>query len=248
MATGPVTTTTAGIIIIGNELLSGKVRDSNSYFLASELRALGVSVIRISVIPDDIDTIGREAALFSNSYDYVFTAGGVGPTHDDVTMAGIAKGFGVRLICNPGLEKRFRQRYGDAVNEAVLGMAALPEGAEIIDLGNARFPLVSFRNIFIFPGIPKLLEEKFSLIKERFRSSSFYLKRLFLHSEESDIAAALNDTVAENRDVAFGSYPILGNPEHNIIITAESKSEAALNKAVEDLVRRLPEKIIVRIQ
>src|SRR5512137_2091029 len=95
---------TAGIIIIGNEILSGKVRDTNAYFLVTELRGLGVDVQRILVIPDEVETIGAESALFSKSYDFVFTSGGVGPTHDDVTMEGIARGFGVRVIKHPLLE------------------------------------------------------------------------------------------------------------------------------------------------
>jgi len=117
---------TAGIIIIGNEILSGKVQDSNSFFLASALRAIGVSVMRISVIPDDIELIGKEAFLFSETYDYVFTSGGVGPTHDDITMEGIAKGFNAKLICHPELEERFRRRYGNAANDAIMKMAMVP--------------------------------------------------------------------------------------------------------------------------
>ena len=92
---------TAGIIIIGDEILSGKVHDSNSFYLASELRKLGVSLMRISVIPDNTEVIGNEAVKFSGQYDFVFTSGGVGPTHDDVTMEGIARGFNARLIRHP---------------------------------------------------------------------------------------------------------------------------------------------------
>ena len=239
---------TAGIIVIGNEILSGKVQDSNSYFLASELRSLGASVMRISVIPDDAETIGREAILFSKSFDYVFTSGGVGPTHDDITMAGIARGFGVKLVRNQQLEDMFRRRYGNKINEAVLTMAYIPAGAEIIGLGNGRFPLVAFRNIYIFPGIPKYLEEKFSLVRERFRSTRIYLKKFFLDAEEADVAAVLNKTVAENQDVAFGSYPILDNPEYRIIITAESRSEEALKKAADEFAYKIPKEIIVRTE
>lgn len=239
---------TAGIIIIGNEILSGRVRDSNSFFLAAELRALGVDVMRISVIPDDIDTIGREVLAFSRSFDYVFTSGGVGPTHDDITVAGIARGFGVRLVRHPALEEKFRQRYGEALNDAILKMAEVPEGADLIDFDNARFPLVSFRNIFIFPGIPKYLKEKFSLIKERFRSAAIFLKKLFLDAEEADIAAALNIVVSGNTDVSFGSYPVLDNPEYKIIITVECRSEDSLNKAVGELRDSLPGRIIVRVE
>jgi FAD synthetase len=239
---------TAGIIIIGNEILSGKVQDSNSYFLASELRSLGVSLLRISVIPDEIETIGNEACLFSRNFDYVFTSGGVGPTHDDITMAGIAKGFGVRLITHPELKDRFKQRYGGLANSSVMKMAEVPEGTEVIDLGNAKFPLVCFRNIFIFPGIPKYLREKFSLVRERFRCSCFYLKRFFINAEETEIAAVLNAVVEENTEVSFGSYPILDNPEYKIVVTAESKSKPAMTKAVADLSGRIPSKIVVRVE
>jgi len=241
-------TKTAGIIIVGNEILSGKVRDSNSFYLASELRALGVSVVRISVIPDDIETIGKEAARCSQSYDYVFTSGGVGPTHDDITMAGIARGFGVKLVSHPILEGKFRVRYGDSVNEAVMKMADVPEGAEIIDLGDKSFPVVLFKNIYIFPGIPEYLRKKFSSIKERFRCSSFHVKRFFLNAEESDIAAILNLVVVENAEVTFGSYPVIENPEYKIMITLESKAEASLNKALGELLQKIPQRLVVRIE
>jgi len=238
---------TAGIIIIGNEILSGKVQDSNSFFLASGLRALGVSVMRISVIPDDVDAIGREAAWFSKRFDFVFTSGGVGPTHDDVTMEGIAEGFGVSLARRPELERRFRLRYGDSANAAVLKMAEVPEGTEIIDLGSTRFPLVSFRNIFIFPGIPGYLREKFSLIQERFRLPSFLLKKFFLNAEETEIAEILTTIVRDNADVAFGSYPVLENPGYKIVVTLESKSEDSVDKAVKDFLRRIPAEAVVKI-
>ena len=245
MSTG---TKTAGIIIIGDEILSGKVHDSNSFYLATELRKLGVNLMRISVIPDDTEIIGTEAREFSKTYDCVFTSGGVGPTHDDVTMEGIAKGFDVKLIRHPQLEKYFRSKYPGTLNAAVLKMTEVPEGSEIIDFSDTSFPLVFYRNIFVFPGIPEYLRNKFSLIKERFRSSAFYLKRLFLKARESDIAEILNAVVAENRDVSFGSYPILGEPDHNIIVTAESKSEDALATAVDKLIRQIPRDIVVRVQ
>lgn len=238
---------TAGILIIGDEILSGKVHDSNSYYLATELRQLGVSLKRILVIPDDPEVIGNEAAAFSEHYDFVFTSGGVGPTHDDVTMEGIARGFSARLIRHPQLEDYFRSKYRERLNEALLKMAEVPEGSEIIDLGNMSFPLVLYRNIFIFPGIPEYLRNKFSGIRERFRSPAFHLRRLFLNADESDIAAVLNTIVAESREVAFGSYPILGNPEYRIIVTAESKSDDALARAMEKLLKGIPAEIVVRI-
>jgi FAD synthetase len=241
-------TKTAGIIIIGNEILSGKVHDSNSFYLASELRSLGVSLMRITVIPDEIGLIGSEAVMFSKNYDYVFTAGGVGPTHDDVTMAGIANGFGTKLIVHPVLEQRFRQRYGESCNEAIMKMAVVPEGTQIIIHEGIRFPVMTFRNIFILPGIPEYLREKFAVIRERFRSSSYCLRKFFINAEESDITSILNSAVSENPEVSFGSYPVVGNPEYKVVVTAECKSADSLGRAVEGLLRGLPEKIIVRIE
>ena len=127
-------------------------------------------------------------------------------------------------------------------------MAEVPEGAEVIDFSDMSFPLVMYRNIFVFPGIPEYLRNKFSLIKERFRSPAFYLRRLFLNANESDIAEILNTIVAENREVSFGSYPVLGNPAYQIIITAESKSEDAVSKSMDELLRRMPKNIIARAE
>ena len=239
---------TAGIVIIGNEILSGKVRDDNSFFLASELRSLGVDLERISIIPDDIEIIGKEVAEFSEKYDYVFTSGGVGPTHDDVTMEGIAKGFNVKLVEHQGIKDMLCSRFSESVNSAVLKMANVPEGTEIIQNEDIRFPVISFRNIFIFPGIPEYMKNKFSLIRERFRSSEFHLKRLFLNSHESSFAEILNEVVAENKDVDFGSYPVIGKPDFRVMITVESKLKKSLEDALNDLISRLPEDIIVKIE
>jgi molybdenum cofactor synthesis domain-containing protein len=242
------TSKTAGIIIIGNEILSGKVRDSNSYYLVSELRALGVDVRRISVISDEIEVIGRETAEFSNRYDYVFTSGGVGPTHDDVTMEGIAKGFGVKLAQNEEIRKFLVSRYKSEVNSAVTKMTMIPEGSEVTFSENMRFPVVSFRNIFIFPGIPEYVRSKFPLIKEMFRATAFKLKRLFLDCHEADIAETLNSVVEKYDDVMFGSYPVLGEPDYRVVVTAESKFDESLERSLDELVNRLPKEIIVRIE
>lgn len=243
-----INTKTVGIIIIGNEILSGKVRDENSYFLSRELRILGIDVKRISVIPDDIETIGKEAVLFSNSYDYVFTSGGVGPTHDDVTIAAIAKGFDVKLVRNEKIRNLLLSRYHKEPNAAVLKMTEIPEGSHVVFQDNMKFPVILFRNIFIFPGIPEYFRNKFSAIKEQFRSNAFHLKRIFLNSHEIEIAEALNSVVTANNGVEFGSYPVLGEPDYRIIITAESKFEESLNKAVHELLSKLPADIIVAIE
>jgi molybdenum cofactor synthesis domain-containing protein len=237
---------TAGIIIIGNEILSGKVQDVNSHFIACELRELGVDVRRISVIADEVELIGEEAVLFSKKYDYVFTSGGVGPTHDDVTMSGIASGFGVKLIKHPDIREILHSRYHDIASGAVIKMSMVPDGSEVLFLENMRFPIVFFKNIYIFPGIPEYVRNKFTAIKERFRSPVFHLRRLYLNCHESNIADILSKVVGEHSDVTFGSYPMPGKPDYRIIITAECKSEELLNKALESLLNILPKEVLVK--
>lgn len=240
--------TSAGIIIIGNEILSGKVQDVNSHYLACELRELGVDVKRISVIPDDIDVIGAEVFEFSGKYDFVFTSGGVGPTHDDVTMAGIANGFGVKLVEHPEIKKILLSRYSGPANSSVLKMTQVPEGCEINFNEKLMFPVITFKNIFIFPGIPDYVRKKFPFIKENFRSPAFCLKKIYLNCHESDIAGTLNNIVERNRDVTFGSYPVLGKPDYRVIITADARSDISLKKAVDELLQELPEDLLVRIE
>jgi molybdenum cofactor synthesis domain-containing protein len=239
---------TAGIIIIGNEVLSGKTRDTNSHFLCQELRALGVEVRRVSVIPDEIELIGREAASFSRHFDFVFTTGGVGPTHDDVTMAGIAHGFGLKVVRHPDLERRLRERHGVNLNEARLRMAEVPEGAELVGEGPLYAPAVKLKNIYIFPGIPKVLEDRFHAIKERFRESPFFLKMVYVKEGEGIIASILNDLLSNFPQLLVGSYPVLDNPEYRVKVTLESKDPSYLNDAFQALLRTLPQGAIHRIE
>ena len=188
---------TAGIVIIGNEVLSGKTQDTNSYFLCTELRRLGVEVQKISTIQDEIAIIGREVAAFSKQFDFVFTTGGVGPTHDDVTIEGIAHGFGLNVVRHPDIERRMRQRLGGDVNEARLRMANVPEGATVLATEALFAPIVQIHNVYIFPGIPKILQERFHTIKERFRDAPYFLKSVYVRYGEGIIAAMLNDLLVK---------------------------------------------------
>ncbi len=238
----------AGIIIIGNEVLSGKTEDTNSRFLCRELRALGVDVRRISVIPDEIELIGKEAFAFSQQFDFVFTTGGVGPTHDDVTMAGIAHGFGVKVIRHPELERNLRDRHGTNINEARLRMAEMPEGAELVGDGFLIGPVVRLRNVYIFPGIPKIMRDRFEAIKDTFRDAPFFLKVIYVKEGEGSLASFLNDLLKVFPDLLLGSYPIIDSPEYKVKLTLESKDHDYLNRAFQQLLGALPKKAIHRVE
>ncbi|HKX49498.1 MAG TPA: competence/damage-inducible protein A, partial [Candidatus Binatia bacterium] len=214
---------TAGIIIIGNEVLSGKTQDTNSHFLCVELRRLGVEVQKISTIQDEIDLIGEEVAYFSKRFDFVFTTGGVGPTHDDVTIEGIARGFSVPVVRHPEIENRMRQRLGGDVNEARLRMANVPEGAVLLATEALFAPVINIENVYIFPGIPRILQERFDAIKERFRGAPYLLKNVFVRYGEGVIASALNELLAKFPHLLLGSYPVLDLPDYKVKVTLESK-------------------------
>lgn len=237
----------AGIIIIGNEVLSGKTQDINSYFLCTELRQLGVEVQKISTIPDVIELIGGEVAEFSRRFNWVFTTGGVGPTHDDVTIDGVAHGFGLRVVRHPDIERRMRQRLGADVNEARLRMANVPEGAELLATEALFAPVVKIHNVFIFPGIPRILQERFHAIKERFREAPYFLKNVYVKLGEGIIAKMLNDVLAQFPELLLGSYPVLEIPEYKVKVTFESKDPQYLQRALQSFLSSLPDGAIHRV-
>jgi FAD synthetase len=237
----------AGIVIIGNEVLSGKTQDINSYFLCTELRQLGVEVQKVSTIQDDIELIGQEAAKFSQCFDYVFTTGGVGPTHDDVTIEGIAHGFGLNVVRHPDIERRMRQRLGGDVNDARLRMANVPEGSTLLATEALFAPVVNIHNVYIFPGIPKILQERFHAIKERFRDAPYYLKNVYVRYGEGIIAAMLNQLLVKFPQIMLGSYPVLDLADYKVKVTLESKDAAYLDQALQTFIASLPKDAVHRI-
>ena len=239
---------TAGIVVIGNEILSGKVTDTNSPFLARELRKLGVTLLRITTIPDDVDVIAATVKYFAATYEVVFTSGGVGPTHDDVTMEGVARGFGRKVIRHPELDKRLRAYLGKNANEARMRMADVPDGAELIVDQRLGFPTIKCENVYILPGIPEILEQKFATLGERFSAAPYHLRVVFTRDGEGSIAEHLNATVAKFPELLLGSYPKLGDPEYAVKLTLESKDQAYVEAALAHLLALLPRETVVRVE
>jgi len=239
---------TAAIIVIGNEILSGKVVDTNSPYLCRELRGLGVDVDRIVVIPDEIEVIAAEVRAQSASHDWVFTSGGVGPTHDDLTMDGVAQAFGVPIEVNESIVARIERAIGHPANESQRKMAALPRGAHLIDAGDLWFPVVVVGNVHIFPGIPELLQKKFDSIRSRFQGVPFVLKRVYVRRKESDIAQELNALLEAHPELMLGSYPRIRETEYQVLLTLESRDAAYVMRALEALLARLPADAVLKVE
>jgi len=238
---------TAGIILVGNEILSGKIVDANASYLCRELRALGVEVRRITVIPDEVDLIAAEVSRFGAEHDVVFTSGGVGPTHDDVTIEGVARAAGVPVVRHPALVALLEGYYKEALNDAHLKMAEVPEGAELLVDESVRFPTILMRNVYILPGVPEIFRRKFDAIRERFRDRPIFLKNVFVRIGEGTLADHLNGLLRDYPELLLGSYPEFSNPEYKVKVTLESRDDAFLEAALAEFLKRLPADCIVRV-
>jgi FAD synthetase len=200
-------TMNAGLIIIGNEILCGATADTNSTFIARELASHGVRLEEIATIPDDVPRIADKVAEFSRRFDVVITTGGIGPTHDDMTFDAIAKGLNRPLQVDPRLEQVARQRFKDSLNAAAMRMATIPEGAELLDGGTYPFPPVKVGNVFIFPGVPTLMENQLPLLRPYLVPSEHHHATVRVYLSEYLLADAAAATARQYPDVEVGSYP-----------------------------------------
>lgn len=240
---------TAGIIVIGNEILSGKVTDENSPFLARELRALGVSLRRIETLPDDVEQIAEGVARMSAAYDHVFTSGGVGPTHDDKTIEAVARGLGVALERSELLVKLIHKFYGGAANDARLRMADVPAGAEVVYGGEVTIPVVIARNVAIFPGVPDLLRKEFTSIRERYAAAPYFCRRAYVTVMEGDMVDILTRIEEQYTEVDLGSYPVFDSDSpYNVMLTFDSKNREAADAALAHLLTQIPADSVYRVE
>ena len=252
-------TPTAGLVVVGDEILSAKVDDLNMRFLCAELRGLGWRVERAAFVRDEVAAIASEIRAASAAYDVVLTAGGLGPTPDDVTMRAVAEAFGRGVARHGDLEGRIRVMFGEDTTEAHLKMAEAPTGGEVTlieyagDDGRASpFPLLKCRNVFVLPGIPALLQKKWAAVRAHLTAGGdpapapFHsvLLRLWLR-DETAVAAALEEVAAAaaaaGGGVAVGSYPLTNQSDGcEVVLSLEGKDEGELEAARERLVGLLP--------
>ncbi|TNN75764.1 FAD synthase [Liparis tanakae] len=241
---------TAAILIIGDEILKGHTRDTNSAFLTRKLRKLGVSLQRITVVPDVQEVIAKEVALLSPQFTHLITSGGIGPTHDDVTFESVAMAFQEELYPNPELARLVEEFFGVTdKNSAAMKLAMVPRSA-VLNYGTdpqtgqlLRYPLVSVRNVFIFPGVPSLMERAFNGLEHLFASSgtTFHTREVFVDAEEAEIAPVLTRLQAGwCPKVALGSYPDWLSNYHRVRLVLDSDSQEEVDKARAQLLDDLP--------
>jgi molybdenum cofactor synthesis domain-containing protein len=239
---------TAGILVIGNEVLSGKVEEANARFLIGALRELGVQLMRVVFVRDEPAVIARDVRELAAAYDHVFTSGGIGATHDDVTLDAVAEAFSVPLVEHPWLRAQLDRYVGADPDPSVLRLARLPEGAELLGIGELRFPLVRMRNVYVLPGVPSLLKVKFAFLGPRLRAAPFFLRQLFLGVGEETIAERLAAVDRAFPDVEFGSYPRFDEADHRVKLTVEAKDPERVEAGLRALLASLEPGWVLRVE
>ncbi|HTV20431.1 MAG TPA: competence/damage-inducible protein A [Polyangiaceae bacterium] len=246
--TEPTPPETAALVLVGNELLSGKVQERNLEPLAATLRALGIKLARVVVVADDTAQIAAEVRAASAGYDVVFTSGGVGPTHDDVTLQGVADGFGVQLEPHPHLVALLRSLYGERCTDDHLLMARAPVGAELHSNAEIKWPVVVMRNVWVLPGVPELFRMKLSVVRDHLRGPAPIVSRaLYSHMEETELKPMLDRVVEQHRTVEIGSYPKWFDPTYKTKLTFDGTNEAEVDAAHAALLALLPAAAIARV-
>jgi len=231
---------TAIAVLIGNELLSGKVHEANLVELARTLRSLGISLRRVVVIPDELDLIAEEVGAASRSHDVVFTSGGVGPTHDDVTIEAVARAFGVGARVDASMAEMLRAAYGERCTEHHLRMALVPEGAALASTADERWPTVVMNNVWVLPGVPQIFRSKLSVLRAFLRGPQAFCSRAVLtRLDEGKLKPLLDRVVAEHPGVDVGSYPKWFDASYKTKITFDSRDAAAVDAALEAFVATL---------
>ncbi len=240
---------TAAALIIGNELLSGKIAEANLLVLARELRALGILLKRAVLILDDVEVIAREVRELSVTHDVVFTSGGVGPTHDDLTMEGVARAFGAGVVVAPEVEGLIRRYYAERVTEGHLLMARVPAGARLVASAGVPWPTVVMRNVWVLPGVPEVFQMKLPHVRAELGGGTpFSSLAVYTRLDEGDLKPLLDRVVAAHGDVEVGSYPKWHDPEYRTKLTFDGLDEPAVRAARDAFVAGLPDGALVRTE
>lgn len=225
----------AAALIIGDEILSGQIADQNLAPLAKTLRGMGVILRAVAVVPDDVEVIASEVDRLSALADVVFTSGGVGPTHDDVSVLGIARALGRRVVESEELVALLAGVYGDRFTPGHRLMARVPEGAELIRSEGVPWPAIVCDKVWMLPGVPELFRAKLVAIRDHLSGPSpIYGTEVLTRADEVELLQHFATVVMRYPDVHVGSYPRWFDPHYKTRVTFDGKSETRVFDAARD--------------
>ena len=228
---------TACVLIIGNEVLSGRTPDANLNYMARKLSELGIRLAEARVIPDVESVIVAAVNETRRKYDYIFTTGGIGPTHDDITCLCIAKAFGVGVIRHPEAEALLRSYIPpERINEARLKMADVPDGAELIQNPVSRAPGFRIGNVYVMAGVPSIMRAMFDSFAPYLAGGDKVASRaVACYLAEGTVAKGLSDIQDRHPEVDIGSYPFFNAGKFGCTLISRSANPDSLDKVVEQI-------------
>ena len=236
---------TAAVLVIGNEILSGRTKDANIGFLGHELNEIGIRLLEARVVADEQSEIIDAVNALRTRYDYVFTTGGIGPTHDDITSDSIATAFNVGIDYHPDVYKLLKDYFesqGTEANEARMRMARVPDGAELIDNDVSLAPGFQIENVFVLAGVPSIARSMFFRAKNRLRHGETMLSRsVRSHVGEGTLANGLSSIQRDFSDVEIGSYPWSKDGRHGTSVVSRSTNSQRLDQAVQQIFQLVDE-------
>lgn len=239
--------TGAAAVVIGNEVLSAKVTDENGAHLMKRLRDRGVALRSFTIVPDDVDAIVEALLRARRAAKFVFTSGGIGPTHDDVTVRAVSLALGRAVVKLPEMEKRVREHYGDKLTAEAMRLAEAPQGGYLIEQQGTWYPVLACDDIFMLPGVPSLFRLQLETVLPRLSGTKVQLVNLYLSLHEPEIAKALDAVALSMPDVAIGSYPRFDRGlDYRVKVTVEHPEKARVEEAVSRFVRGLGDGGLVR--
>ena len=236
----------AAILIIGNEILSGRTQDTNTSTLATWLNSLGVKVNEVRVIPDIEKTIVDTLNVLRKENNYVFTTGGIGPTHDDITAQSVSKAFGLKYEIHKEAFEILKSYYKPGeFNDGRQKMVKMPENAELILNPTSGAPGFSVENVFCLPGVPSILKSMLGGLKNRIVGGEPILSQtLSLKTVESEIASSLKKVQNQNHEVEIGSYPFFHAVKLGVSIVIRSENQSKIDECSSQILKFVREKKI----
>ncbi len=229
---------TAGILVIGDEILSGRTKDKNIGFIADYLTNVGIDLKEVRIVGDEEADIVAALDALRGRYTYVFTTGGIGPTHDDITADCVAKAFGVGIDHHPEVVARFRERFtGQDLNEARLRMARIPDGAELIQSATILAPGFMIGNVIVMAGVPSIMQAMMDIVAPKLKTGERMLSEsVRANAREGDIGGPLREIATAHPDTIIGSYPFLDeNQKPNTNLVVRSRDQAKLTAAMDEV-------------